>query len=1271
MKKLKKIFIRTVVIVAISLFIVLNLLRLEYIQQKIVLIANKNLNKKVSLEYVDISYLNLKFIVDNLFVEDNNKRIIDLKKVIVDLSTLPLFYGEIVVDSLIVKSPTIDAIMNNEGILNLTEIIDSSNKEKDEVVDDDEEIDLPNIDLKKFRLENLDLNYLDMASGQNISLDTLSIKLRGKTKPLSLTMDLFLNKTTLGSGDKSIDVDQLYLNTQLEKESALLNLDFKNSKKSLSVNGNVKNIFKDPYLDININSYLDISELSYFLPNNIGGKLNADIKIFGSETDLNSNIFTSVKNIRFDTYSMDSLKFKSTLKKEVFTINDCGIYSDKGSIDVVGETIIKGLNNSFNVDLENISYNLDLKLNRFSPEKCGVEIEKTDPILSGSVVVNGVGVIPQTLKGSVESNITVSDIENSIDSIGFKGLLTLEKEILKIENSKANLPGTDVTIEGRGDIFGKNISLNLDVNSKNFQKISELIGMDLRTEGINSTISINKENDVLKSKVDFTGKGLGFEEYNIGDINISLNQNSDSLYIDSLTLKNKQSFISLRGKTKVLKGLAIDNNPAFSMDLKGELNIKDFANSFGGNLLFGGSVKGDLKNRFGSLNFALKNPKKDNISLNKIDGKVLFNRDSVFIDNLGIYVDSLLNYSVNLFVTDSKDFNFEFKTENSFDPQKTFLKSIADLDFKNDINIVGFGNLENPKVKGSVALDFLSLNSIPFDPVALTFNLKKSDFNLDMASPLKGRLDLDLASKNFKGNFARDKFLLDNYLANFGFENSIGNFDLGVNFKGNLDTIEKMEGGVTLDKLYLRLFDNETVADGIVDTEIKGLNSIETSVFIDLTEENTINISAEYDSSKISADGKIEVTHASINPLVDELDVRSGKLSSIFFARISEEEQKYSLKALIEDFTVNIKNQDILVDNFGGRISIDEKDFLFENFGGNIGSGNFLVKGKGKMYDMLPKGDLTLSLNTLPIEIPGTASTTLNGEVKAKLDRVKCFLNGDIEVVDALFYQQIDFDVLSLLMQSKPKQAFISKKEDTILDSVLLNLGVSYRKPLVIDNNVAFMELEPDITIKGKASSPVINGNIKIPNGKFDFQKRDFIIKNGNIELLNPYKTDPNINILAKGEINEYEINLLLNGKLENMEVSFTSNPYLEDSDIISLILTGKTISGALGDGNRDPISAEALLINMINNNFGDDIKRSTGLDQFSLKSGNDGDISLNIGKNLSERLKLLYTMENNKDGNNYITATHYRILEHLSLVGYKETKGGFGGGLRFKWEFR
>ena len=227
-----------------------------------------------------------------------------------------------------------------------------------------------------------------------------------------------------------------------------------------------------------------------------------------------------------------------------------------------------------------------------------------------------------------------------------------------------------------------------------------------------------------------------------------------------------------------------------------------------------------------------------------------------------------------------------------------------------------------------------------------------------------------------------------------------------------------------------------------------------------------------------------------------------------------------------------------------------------------------------------------------------------------------------------------------------------------------------------MDNNLSYMEILPDLRIKGTAGNPIINGRTAVESGELYYQKKTFSITKGVIDFNNPYQTEASVDIAAEADIRNWKVLLDVSGTPEALDFKLSSTPYLEHSDIISLIIFGRTSSEMVQGEGGSNTSASQMLLQFMAGALNEDIQNATGFDIFETEvqssENSDGgtDVKVTMGENLSKRMTVLYSVENTEGEVVQKATAEYKLLENLLFSSFQDNQNAFGGALKYKLEF-
>jgi len=224
---------------------------------------------------------------------------------------------------------------------------------------------------------------------------------------------------------------------------------------------------------------------------------------------------------------------------------------------------------------------------------------------------------------------------------------------------------------------------------------------------------------------------------------------------------------------------------------------------------------------------------------------------------------------------------------------------------------------------------------------------------------------------------------------------------------------------------------------------------------------------------------------------------------------------------------------------------------------------------------------------------------------------------------------------------------------------------------------MALLALKPDLRIYGSMNHPLISGRAQVESGTVYFQKKEFNVKRGVFDFINPYKIEPTIDVLSEIIVREWTVFLSISGTPDNLKFNFSSNPSESEEDILSLLITGKTIRELIAGEGGSSLSSGQILADVLAETVQKQIKDAIGLDVVELeyKEGGEADASdevkVTVGKELSPRITVKYGVQTKNAKVIQQVITEYKFLEKLLMNTFHDTEGHYGGGLQFRIEFR
>jgi translocation and assembly module TamB len=346
---------------------------------------------------------------------------------------------------------------------------------------------------------------------------------------------------------------------------------------------------------------------------------------------------------------------------------------------------------------------------------------------------------------------------------------------------------------------------------------------------------------------------------------------------------------------------------------------------------------------------------------------------------------------------------------------------------------------------------------------------------------------------------------------------------------------------------------------------------------------------------------------------------------------------------------------------------------------GQLDDGRFAVTGDMALDGLAP-GALALDITAvaLPITIPDTLDIVMDAALAVRGTPEKSRIDGNITLLEGTYVKKVDLNLLNGAVSKKRKTAPAPIDiRAPYLKNMALNVSLKHRNPLVVDNNLAQMEIAPDLKLIGTVNRPVINGRAQIQSGTVVYRQKTFTINKGVIDFINPYAIEPTIDVESTSQIRDWLVSLNISGTPDELAFALSSAPALDDGDIASLLLTGRTSKEMIQSEGGSTQSATQMLAQVLASKMDDDVKRTTGLDIFEAQvngasdAAGAGDVKVTIGKELSGRMTVKYSMETEKGEMIQKALAEYKFFKDMLASGYQDNRGGFGGSIKYRLEFR
>jgi hypothetical protein len=572
------------------------------------------------------------------------------------------------------------------------------------------------------------------------------------------------------------------------------------------------------------------------------------------------------------------------------------------------------------------------------------------------------------------------------------------------------------------------------------------------------------------------------------------------------------------------------------------------------------------------------------------------------------------------------------------------------------------GTTLNPEGSGSIVFNDFTYDTLIFDTYELHFTFEDNTVLLNVVN--------DKENVHFDAEIMiREPYVLNTLITLKHFE--LGDFvpsdsayiTATISVQGRTDQLKRISGNIQIDTLYVAAREHELInAERIsidIGNELITIRSCVMKLQNDsLSLHGTIPLDWQHGTFNLTCKSSmIDITR--ITALLPHAPEIRG-----FFTidvNITGKPNAPEMNGFVNIESVKYALPDIIVDSVSGIVTFNNRTINIKNLRGKINKGTFTSSGsitvsQGRVSTV----DIILTLNGINFDHKEFGSVVLTSDIKTtgREDSIK--VTGEVTldkaVYDAPFNMQTIVKLLTTANRPPPEQGKIFKQ-------IYCDVGISTPRGAQIVNNVANIEVDIDLQLKGYLSQLNANGTVSTSKkGYVQYLNKKFDIVHAVIEFDNPYKIDPVIDLEAtyfispEDDDDDYEILMHLYGTVEKWTLSLTSIPTLPEQDIISLLLIGRRRPSkeifVQGQDIDLKGAAKEYATSLVTGEIEKRTEKTLGLEEFTIT----GDIldprRLNIGieKRFAKKFTFVYGMgieswELQRIGLNYDITENFSIF--------------------------
>ena len=349
----------------------------------------------------------------------------------------------------------------------------------------------------------------------------------------------------------------------------------------------------------------------------------------------------------------------------------------------------------------------------------------------------------------------------------------------------------------------------------------------------------------------------------------------------------------------------------------------------------------------------------------------------------------------------------------------------------------------------------------------------------------------------------------------------------------------------------------------------------------------------------------------------------------------------------LTDSELRFTDPQIVVTGLDGALWLERDRIRAHELSGSANGGTLRIAGALGL-DADSAAGVDLIGRGIAMELPDGLRTELDTDLRFAFEGGAPNLTGTVTVQRGDYREPLNLTSgLLAALQQRQQVTVIGDDDGSGLDELRLNVRVVTLNDIVVDNNYATGNVGLDLRVAGTVGSPALTGRVALREGGLvRLGTAVYEIESGTIDFVEPTGIQPELNVSARTRRSSYDLTLNVSGVHDALFTTLQSDPSLPESDIVSLLLTGRTLDQvgvapaaaardqALGLFSGELLGAAGRSVGLDTIRIEQDVDRGAFRTDSSLVASETNPAArLTVGRNLSEEVQLVASQNLRESG--------------------------------------
>jgi len=353
--------------------------------------------------------------------------------------------------------------------------------------------------------------------------------------------------------------------------------------------------------------------------------------------------------------------------------------------------------------------------------------------------------------------------------------------------------------------------------------------------------------------------------------------------------------------------------------------------------------------------------------------------------------------------------------------------------------------------------------------------------------------------------------------------------------------------------------------------------------------------------------------------------------------------------------------------NGNGVLSLTSTRLEIDKFEGKVSGGTLTATG-GIAYRPSIQFNLSVAGNGIRTLYPSGVREAMDTNLTLVGSQENATLRGQVRLTELSFSPTFDLnDIISVVGAPTGSTAPPG--------SFARNLHLDITAVSTDDLNLASSKLSlqgaANLRIRGTAAEPSMIGRVNITGGDLFFRGNRYFLEPSTLDFVDPYRIQPRVNLAVSTKVQDYDIRMLFRGTTDQLRTTYTSEPALPPSDIINLLVFGKTTEAQEANPTTGTFGAQSMIASSLSNQVTSRIEKIAGISQLSVDpvlGGNSQDpgARVTIQQRVTGNLFVTFATDATSTQRQVIKL-EYQATPRVGVSGVRDQNGGFAFDVRIK----